>query len=297
MKRKRQQKRNEVEEDSSGSFSSTDSDEEPAAKLPSGKRKKEWTNRTRVLVFSSRGVSSLGRHLMNDLKTFLPHSKTDTKLDCKHNFGVINEIAEMKNANKVVFFEARKKMDLYLWLANVPSAGPTAKFLVRNIHTMLELNLTGNCLRSSRPVLSFGPEFDDAAHWAVLKELFIQIFGVPNHHPRSQPFIDRVMCFAICDNRVWVRNYQVVAESGALAEVGPEFTLEPIKIFAGSFGGPTLYENPNFVHPNEVRAPPFFIACENSLFLLKVNLSTGSVSNSNMYEGVELLLLVCEFCK
>lgn len=35
-------------------------------------------------------------------------------------------------------------------------------------------------------------------------------------------------------------------------QVGPRFCLNPIKIFAGSFGGPTLYENPFYVSPNQV---------------------------------------------
>ncbi|KAJ6776320.1 RIBOSOME BIOGENESIS PROTEIN BRIX [Salix koriyanagi] len=39
-----------------------------------------------------------------------------------------------------------------------------------------------------------------------------------------------------------------------LIEVGPRFCLNPIKIFGGSFGGPTLYENPFFVSPNQIRA-------------------------------------------
>lgn len=30
--------------------------------------------------------------------------------------------------------------------------------------------------------------------------------------------------------------------------------MNPIKIFGGSFGGPTLYENPFYVSPNQVRA-------------------------------------------
>uniref|UniRef100_A0A453NZ77 Uncharacterized protein n=1 Tax=Aegilops tauschii subsp. strangulata TaxID=200361 RepID=A0A453NZ77_AEGTS len=37
-----------------------------------------------------------------------------------------------------------------------------------------------------------------------------------------------------------------------LVEVGPRFCLNPIKIFGGSFGGPTLYENPFYVSPNQV---------------------------------------------
>lgn len=35
-------------------------------------------------------------------------------------------------------------------------------------------------------------------------------------------------------------------------QVGPRFCLNPIKIFEGSFGGRTLYENPKYVSPNAV---------------------------------------------
>lgn len=44
------------------------------------------------------------------------------------------------------------------------------------------------------------------------------------------------------------------AKNVTLVECGPRFCLDPIKIFAGSFGGPTLYENPDFVSPNAIRA-------------------------------------------
>lgn len=44
---------------------------------------------------------------------------------------VVNEICEMKNCNKVLMFEGRKKRDLYLWMANVPQ-GPSIKFFVEN---------------------------------------------------------------------------------------------------------------------------------------------------------------------
>ena len=45
-------------------------------------------------------------------------------------------------------------MDLYLWIGRFPS-GPSIKFLVENIHTSKEMNLTGNCLKFSRHILSF----------------------------------------------------------------------------------------------------------------------------------------------
>ena len=36
-------------------------------------------------------------------------------------------------------------------------------------------------------------------------------------------------------------------------QVGPRACLNPIKMFAGSFGGPVIYENPGYVSPNTVR--------------------------------------------
>ena len=37
----------------------------------------------------------------------------------------------MKNCKKCIFFEMKKKKDLYMWVSNVPN-GPSAKFLVEN---------------------------------------------------------------------------------------------------------------------------------------------------------------------
>lgn len=43
-------------------------------------------------------------------------------------------------------------------------------------------------------------------------------------------------------------------ESTSLVEIGPRFVLNPIRIFRGSFGGQTLFQNPEFISPNEIRA-------------------------------------------
>ena len=43
-------------------------------------------------------------------------------------------------------------------------------------------------------------------------------------------------------------------KSTSLVEIGPRFVLTPIRIFRGSFGGQTLFQNPQFVSPNEIRA-------------------------------------------
>ncbi|XP_038048506.1 ribosome biogenesis protein BRX1 homolog [Patiria miniata] len=211
-----------------------------------------WMNKQRVLVFAARGVSYRGRHLMLDLRTLMPHSKADVKMNSRAGMFQINEICDMKNCNKCVFFECRKKKDLFMWFANVPH-GPSAKFLIENLHTMSELKLTGNCLRGARPILSFGKEFDEEPHYQLLKELFIQIFSTPNLHPKSQPFFDHMYTFSVLDNRIWFRNYQILEEDGSLVEIGPRFCLNLIRIFKGSIGGPTLYENPKYISPNEQR--------------------------------------------
>ncbi|OAA55917.1 Brix domain protein [Niveomyces insectorum RCEF 264] len=263
--------------------------------------------RQRVLILSSRGVTHRHRHLLNDLAALMPHSRKDAKFDSKTKLFQLNELAELYNCNNVLFFEARKGKDLYMWISKVPN-GPTVKMHVQNMHTMEELHFTGNCLKGSRPVLSFDAAFDREPHLQLLKELFVHVFGVPQGARRSKPFVDHVMGFTIADGKVWVRNYQIneveagrggadgdaedaevavkndneddddddgdddnnkknkkkakAAKDGrpskdtdiSLVEIGPRFVLTPIVVQEGSFGGPIIYENRQFVSPNQVRS-------------------------------------------
>lgn len=39
-----------------------------------------------------------------------------------------------------------------------------------------------------------------------------------------------------------------------LIEIGPRFLLTPIVILESSFGGPVIYENKEFVSPNQIRS-------------------------------------------
>nr|XP_003700697.1 PREDICTED: ribosome biogenesis protein BRX1 homolog isoform X1 [Megachile rotundata] len=215
-------------------------------------KKVKWINKQRVLVFATRGIGYRHRHLMDNLKTLMPHHRTESKMEHTKNLQVVNEMCEMKNCNKTILFEGRRKRDLYLWFSNVP-VGPCAKFLVENIYTMEELKMSGNCLKGSRPLLSFDENFNTKPHYSLLKELFVQIFGVPNQHPKSQPFFDHVYTFSILDNRIWFRNFQILTEDGGLAEIGPRFVLNPIKIFADSFGGEVLWDNPTYISPAKFR--------------------------------------------
>mmetsp|Transcript_15222 Transcript_15222/g.26580 ORF Transcript_15222/g.26580 Transcript_15222/m.26580 type:complete len:395 (-) Transcript_15222:148-1332(-) len=216
-------------------------------------------NKTRVLVFGTRGIVARHRHLMEDIRLLLPHSKKEPKLDAKDRLSMANEVAELRNCDTVLLFEGRKLMDLYMWIAKTPD-GPSIKFHVVNIHTMAELKFTGNNLLYSRAILSFDPVFESSDQMKIIKQMLAQVFTVPKGHRKSKPFVDHIISFFFLDGRIWIRHYQVIekgriqnsAESN-LVEIGPRLVLTPIRIFSGSFQGATLWENQDFVHPNEIR--------------------------------------------
>jgi len=220
-----------------------------------------WRNKQRTLVFASRGVTSRFRHLMEDLRKLLPHHKTEPKFEKEQSLSMINEVCELKSCNNVIYFEARKKEHLFMYLGRVPS-GPTIKFQVLNIHTTAEVRLAGNCLLGSRPLLYFDKPFSELAELQLMRSMLTQAFGTPRNHPKSKPFHDHVMAFYWMDGKVWFRHYQVAPETPVshddpehqeLTEIGPRFVLDPIRILSGSFHGQTLYKNPQYMSPTELR--------------------------------------------
>lgn len=70
----------------------------------------------------------------------LPHSRKDAKLDTKSKLYHLNEIADLYNCNNVLFFEARKRQDLYMWMSKAPN-GPCIKLHVQNCIYSLTLYL------------------------------------------------------------------------------------------------------------------------------------------------------------
>ncbi|KAG7953649.1 hypothetical protein I3843_12G119800 [Carya illinoinensis] len=226
-----------------------------------------WKDKSEEVKKESDSAGFRYRHLMLNMVSLLPHCKKDNKVESKASKGsTLNELVELKGCSSCLFFECRKHQDLYLWMAKCPN-GPSVKFLVNAVHTMEELKLTGNHLKGARPILTFSDNFDKDAHWKILKEMIIQIFGIPKEHRKSKPYHDHVFVFSIVDDHIWFRNYQISVphneadkvprggvENMTLVEVGPRFCLNPIKIFSGSFGGPTLYENPFYISPNQIRA-------------------------------------------
>ena len=76
-----------------------------------------YANKQRVLVFGSRGMTARYRHLMEDVRNLIPHHKKESKLDTSDDLTVICEIAQAKSAETTLFFDVRKKRDLFLWAA------------------------------------------------------------------------------------------------------------------------------------------------------------------------------------
>lgn len=225
--------------------------------------KRQMKNKTKILVMSTRGVTTRFRHLMEDLLTILPHAKKESKLDTKEKLEITTEVAELRGCDTVLLFESRKRQDLYLWLAKSPF-GPTIKFHVANLHTMSELTFPGNNLMYSRSLIAFDPQFDQSPILRLMKELLNQLFCAPAGHQRTKPFIDHVISFTFIDGRIWFRHYQIVdaalnekvvdkSVESTLIEIGPRFVLAPIKCLSGAFSGAVLWENGSYIGPNEIR--------------------------------------------
>ena len=220
---------------------------------------KNWINKTRTLIVASRGVSHQERHLVNDLINLIPNSKKECKIERDIAAEELNNICYMHSCKFCIYFEHRKR-ELVMWLFKSPG-GPLAKFSVTNIHALNEIKLMGNCIKYSRPLLSFDKSFDEQEHLKLLKEMFIQTFNSPKGHPKTKPFYDHQICFYNIDNQIFIRVYQILNEIKEkftnadkedkiqLLEIGPRFSLKLIRIFSDSLGGKTLYLNKDYIAP------------------------------------------------
>ncbi|EAU35319.1 ribosome biogenesis protein BRX1 [Aspergillus terreus NIH2624] len=218
-------------------------------------------------------------------------SKLDTKKKTAGYNLLLNSLADLHSCNVIFFLEARKRgQDLYLWLSRPPN-GPTIKFHVNNLHTMSELNagFSGNCLKGGRGIVVFDRSFDEQGpemskpgneYRGLIREMLRGVFCVPKRGVKGmKPFVDRIIGIFGVDGKIWIRVYEVrESEPGAkkttnedgeetvkpaprggppeisLVEIGPRFVLTPIVILEGSFGGPVIYENKEYVSPNQVRS-------------------------------------------
>ena len=227
--------------------------------ISSSNTNKNWVNKTRTLIVASRGVSHQERHLVNDLINLIPNSKKECKIERDIASEELNNICYMHSCKFCIYFEHRKR-ELVMWLFKSPG-GPLAKFAVTNIHALNEIKLMGNCIKYSRPLLSFDKSFDEQEHLKLIKEMFIQTFNSPRGHPKTRPFYDHQISFYNINNQIFIRVYQILNEIKEkftnsdqedkiqLLEIGPRFSLNLIRIFSDSLGGKTLYLNKNYIAP------------------------------------------------
>jgi ribosome biogenesis protein BRX1 len=147
----------------------------------------------------------------------------------------------------------------------------------------------GNCLKGGRGVVVFDRSFDERGpdmgkngieYRDLIREMLRNVFCVPKRGVRGmKPFIDRIIGIFGVDGKIWIRVYEIRESDGSkgkkatgeedaqkqvvkskdglpdvsLVEIGPRFVLTPIVILEGSFGGPVIYENKEYVSPNQVR--------------------------------------------
>lgn len=211
------------------------------------------------------------RHLLNDLTALLPHGRRESKFESKKKLQILNELAELYNCNNVrrilpprttqhltnaLRFSSLKQGNTKISTCTCPRC-PTGQppsstsrtctpckhpiCKVRSYSTATdsgnraELHFTGNCLKGSRPILSFDAAFDKEPHLKLLRELFTHVFGVPPGARKSKPFIDHVLGFTIADGKIWVRHYQISEKDSVgetemnLIEIGPRMLPPTIR--------------------------------------------------------------------
>ncbi|KAK2746201.1 Ribosome biogenesis protein brx1 [Myotisia sp. PD_48] len=122
---------------------------------------------------------------------------------------------------------------------------------------------------------------------ALVREMLRSVFSVPKRGVKGmKPFVDRIIGIYGVDGKIWIRVFEIreteattknkndKEEAGkegkskkstkrgggagdgleiSLVEIGPRLVLTPIVILEGSFGGPVIYENREYVSPNQVR--------------------------------------------
>jgi ribosome biogenesis protein BRX1 len=178
-----------------------------------------------------------------------------------NEFVHLDEIGTDRHCDTVAAFETRHRhvnAECYFWIARIPD-GPSINFFVEDAQSIKDLQLIGNCLKGSRPILQFDPTLEDGGVYAIAGNLLKRLFSVPFQEPRSKPFIDRTMVFFKDGPVIVIRHYQIQwgedQEQTVLAEVGPRVRLLPNFVLEGAFKGHKIWKNATFVSPyQEIKA-------------------------------------------
>jgi hypothetical protein len=79
----------------------------------------------------------------------------------------------------------------------------------------------------------------------------LSALNIPKYHPKSTSVVDHTINFAIEDNEICFKNYQIFREAVSkqenkidLYEIGPRFVMKIVCILDGVIGGEVLYKAP-----------------------------------------------------
>lgn len=226
-------------------FSKREEEEPKSAKLGPHNHK--------TLILGNKGLKHEHFVLVEDFLGMIPHAKKGSSLPADE-FKYLDEIATDKHCDTVAFFETRHRgeyRECYFWLSRVPE-GPSFNFFVDDIKGIRQLRSLGNCMKGSRPLLFFDPQFESSEHLSLAKLLLQRFFEVPYQNKHSKPFVDRALSFFVVDGNIIIRHYQIQwtdneNEALNLVEIGPECKLVPTYVLAGAFKGSKIWKNGTFV--------------------------------------------------
>lgn len=97
----------------------------------------QWTNKQRVLVFCSRGLGARERHLMEDLRQMMPHSKTEPKHDAKSDLRVINEVSVCQCYHNIILL---LPISFFWNLFSIALSSEFCLFLISASHFLYEFD-------------------------------------------------------------------------------------------------------------------------------------------------------------
>ena len=201
-----------------------------------------WINRQRVLLIGSKCLRKNEAQLLTELSSLLAHSKRDCRVEKRNSRSSIEESCQSRNCENFIYLEQRKNSsNLYIG----KNKGPTVKFQLCDFRTAEDQNFVGNCLRHSRPLLSFGSVFAKNSPHILLRNILVDIFNIPKNHPKAQPFFDKVFSFELVDNSIEFRVFQLsFTNSGEqeLIEIGPRMSLKLQLIFSELLSGECLFK-------------------------------------------------------
>lgn len=235
--------------------SSSDSDEESI--IASEKSQQKSTRGWKTALIGSRGIGPTCRKFINELSALLPHSKKESKYECKgRNLGGLLEICELSNCEYCVYvLDAKEKS--FLWVSSV--GGPSIKYEIHFAEGSDGQGFDGNCSKFSRPLLLFSPFFWKNQEGNMHRTILSKVFGSPMNHRKIRPYFDRLFYFINTDHGIIFRNFEV-SNDFSVREIGPRFVLTPILIQGGPFSGPLLWKS------SEIFSKPSVEAAKKAVF-------------------------------